>query len=57
MASSMTKVYCRDAEAALIVCDCSTKHTLQSAVEWKQALAENMGSDTGGLVTWLVANK
>jgi Ras-related protein Rab-32 len=34
MASGMTRVYCRDAVAALIVCDVSDRATIQRAADW-----------------------
>ena len=41
----MTKIYCRDAEAALCVFDLTDRNSLDRCAEWKAKISENLNTD------------
>lgn len=55
---SISKLYCRDAVGAVVVCDCTKPATLKLAAEWKKQVDEHVQMpDKSPLPMLLLANK
>lgn len=55
--SNMTRIYYRDAHAALIVFDISRESTFHNSLKWKNDLDNKLNFDTNQIPIFLLANK